>query len=235
MADVLQRADDPRVAPRGILLGHPHHQAPDFREHASTARRGLRVRPFPGNELPVPAQERISGDDRGDLTQPPTAQAVRPHGKPASIVIGQLQASASELPTQDTVLFNEIAEYVSLLAVQPPDEDGEQQLQRRGINHGGNLYHGPGFHAPSRPSIQPWDTTRLRRNRVADEFLPCRACSRAASVASVLTFETFWCLDRESTRTKLNDRVGLCIGLRFLCITRVVSLIASSQGRAERI
>ena len=41
----------------------------------------------------MPAQERIGGDDRGDLAQPPTAQAVRPSRKPAPVVIGQLQAS----------------------------------------------------------------------------------------------------------------------------------------------
>jgi hypothetical protein len=87
------------------------------------------------------------GDDRGDLAQPPTAQAVRPSSKPAPVVIGQLQASALELPAQDTVLLNEIVEYGSVLAVQPAGEDGEQQLERRSVNHGGNLYHGPGFHA----------------------------------------------------------------------------------------
>ena len=159
MADVPQCAEDPRVAPRGTLLGHPHHQALDLREHASRARRWLRVRPFPRDELPAPAQERIWRDDRGDLTQPPTTQAIRTHGKPAPVVIGQRQASAPQLPTQDTVLFNEMAEYVSVLAVQPPGEDGEQQLKRRGVHHAGNLYHGPGFHAPSCPSIQPRDIT----------------------------------------------------------------------------
>jgi hypothetical protein len=49
-------------------------QAPDLREHASTARRSPRVRPFPRDELPVPAQQRIWSDDRGDLAQPATAQ-----------------------------------------------------------------------------------------------------------------------------------------------------------------
>jgi hypothetical protein len=67
--------------------------------------------------------------------------------KPAPVVFGQLQASALELPAQDTVLLNEIVEYGSVLAVQPAGEDGEQQLERRSVNHGGNLYHGPGFHA----------------------------------------------------------------------------------------
>ena len=109
------------------------------------ARRLPRVRPLPRDEPPVPAQERIGGNDRGDLAQPPTAQAVRP-------------------AAQDTILLNEIAGYFSLPAVQPPGEEGEQQLERRGVNHGGNLYHGPGSHVPFRPSIQPWDITGTRRD-----------------------------------------------------------------------
>ena len=52
------------------------------------------------------------------------AQAVRAHGQPASVVIGQLQALAPQLPAQDTILLNKIAEYVSLLAVQPPGKNG---------------------------------------------------------------------------------------------------------------
>jgi len=88
----------------------------------------------------------------------------RTHGKLAPVVIGQRQASAPQLPTQDAVLFKEVAEYVSLLAVQPPGEDGEQQLKHRGVHHGGHLYHGLGFHALSRPSIQPRDITASFRS-----------------------------------------------------------------------
>src|SRR5207244_10809720 len=67
-SDILQRAKDPRVAPRGILLGHAHHQTPDLREHARTTAPSLRVRPFPRDELPMPAANRVGRDDRGDVT-----------------------------------------------------------------------------------------------------------------------------------------------------------------------
>ena len=68
----------------------------------------------------MPAQKRVGRDDGGDLAQAATAQAVRPHGQPAPVVIGQRQASTPQLPAQHTILFDEIAEYFSLLAVQPP-------------------------------------------------------------------------------------------------------------------
>jgi len=64
------------------------------------------------------------------ISQPLTAQTVRPHGQPSPVIIGQLQSSAPQLPAQDAILCNEIAEYFSLLAVQPPGEGGEQQLER---------------------------------------------------------------------------------------------------------
>jgi hypothetical protein len=91
VSEVLQRPLNPRIAPRRIPRRHAHDQLADLRERASTARRWVRVRPLPRNELPVPAQQRIGGDDRSDLAQPPTAQPVRPNSEPPPVVIGQAQ------------------------------------------------------------------------------------------------------------------------------------------------
>jgi hypothetical protein len=62
MANVLHGAWDPRVAPRGILLRHAPDETADLREDAATARPN-RVRPLPGNELTVPAEQRVGCDD----------------------------------------------------------------------------------------------------------------------------------------------------------------------------
>src|SRR5262245_47618750 len=51
------------------------------------------------------------------------------------VVIAQPQAPTPQLPVQDTILFNEVAESFALLVVQPSRESGEQQLERRGIQH----------------------------------------------------------------------------------------------------
>jgi hypothetical protein len=90
--EVCQRALNPRIAPRRVLRHHAHDQPADLPEHASTARRRLRVCPLPRDQVPVPTQQRIGGDDRGDLAQPPTPQPVRPNGEPPPVVIGQVQA-----------------------------------------------------------------------------------------------------------------------------------------------
>ena len=72
MSDILQRALDPRVAPRRIFLRHPYEEPVDLGEDAAPSW-PRRVRPFPRDELPMPAQNRIGRDDRRDLSEAPTA------------------------------------------------------------------------------------------------------------------------------------------------------------------
>ena len=68
MPDVLQRPLDPRVTPRRVLLRHPDDELADLREDAATSRtRG--VCPFPCDEQPMPAQNRVGRDDRRNLTR----------------------------------------------------------------------------------------------------------------------------------------------------------------------
>ena len=104
MPDVLQRALDPRVAPRRILRRHPHHEVPDFGEHtAMTTPSG--VCPLPGDELTVPPQQRIRRHDRGDSTQRLTAHSEGAYGEPSPVFIGQAQATPSQLPPEQTVFL----------------------------------------------------------------------------------------------------------------------------------
>src|SRR5882762_725237 len=91
MPKLLKGTLNPCVSPRRILLGHLDDQATDLGEHDAAAGLTARVGPLPRNQLAVPAQQRVRGDDRGDLAQPLTAYAVRPYSKPAPVLIGQLQ------------------------------------------------------------------------------------------------------------------------------------------------
>jgi hypothetical protein len=88
MADILQRADDPGVAPRGILLGHPHHQALDLQEHTRTTAAPFRVRPLAGDELPVPPKYRVGRDDRRDRGEATTAQPLSVPRQPPAFFNG---------------------------------------------------------------------------------------------------------------------------------------------------
>jgi hypothetical protein len=73
MADVLERALDPRVAPRRILHRHPHNKLTNFdQDTASSGFPG--VRPLPGDQLAMPPQQRVRCRDRRDRPQGRTAE-----------------------------------------------------------------------------------------------------------------------------------------------------------------
>ena len=105
MPDVLQCPAHARVAPGGILLGHPHDQAPNLHEDARTTAAPLRVRPLAGDELPMPAENRVGRDDRGDVTKAPTPQAVAVPGQSPAFLVAQAKPAVDVRP-QDAVLFN---------------------------------------------------------------------------------------------------------------------------------
>src|SRR5258706_7186442 len=108
MADILQRTLDPRVAPGRILFRHPHDEPLDFGEYAATAGPTRGTRPLPRDEFPMPAQNRVGGDDRGDLPQPMTAQPMSVLGQSTTLLVGQPDPAATELRAEDTVLFEQI-------------------------------------------------------------------------------------------------------------------------------
>jgi thiol-disulfide isomerase/thioredoxin len=87
MIQVLQRTLDARVAPAGIVPCHPDHQATDLHVHTGPTRLPLRVRPLPCNQLSVPSENRIRGDDRRDLRENPTPKPLSENSQPAPFVV----------------------------------------------------------------------------------------------------------------------------------------------------
>ena len=75
VAEVRQRPPNPRVAPLRILDGHPDHEHGDSssRRRPPSPAAGAAV-VFPGDQSPVPAQDRVQGDDTRDLRQDPAAE-----------------------------------------------------------------------------------------------------------------------------------------------------------------
>ena len=91
MTQILQRALDARVAPARILGRHPHDQAANLREHVGPSGAALRVRPFPRDELPVPAENRVGRDNRRNLRQKPTTERRAEGGQAPPFVVGEPQ------------------------------------------------------------------------------------------------------------------------------------------------
>jgi hypothetical protein len=58
------QVDDEHRAPRRILLRHADDQSPDVERHAAPAGPST-VRPFPGDQLTMPAQQGVGRRDRG--------------------------------------------------------------------------------------------------------------------------------------------------------------------------
>jgi hypothetical protein len=53
----------------------------------------------------MPPQNGVGGDDRGDLTQQPTAESVRAPRQPASVLISQPETSSAQLRSEDRAFF----------------------------------------------------------------------------------------------------------------------------------
>jgi hypothetical protein len=92
--DVLQGTDNPRITPRGIVLGHPHDQAPDLREGAWTPTAPLRACPFVRDQSPMPAQNRVGRHDRGNVVKAATTQPMSEPRQPMAFFVGQADPAA---------------------------------------------------------------------------------------------------------------------------------------------
>jgi len=77
--------------------------------------------PFLGDELPVPAQDGVGSDERGNFRE----------GTSAALIIGQPESSATALLFQDSILLAEILYDCVLLAGDPAGHGGDENLPRR--------------------------------------------------------------------------------------------------------
>ena len=155
MPEVLQRALDPGVAPPWILLGHPDDEPLNLREHAAPARPSG-VRPFPSDELPMPPENRIGRDDRGDLTELTTAHSVSVYGQSTAFLIGQADP-VTEVRPENPVLFDQIGHRLPS-PVGPPAGHGHHDQSKRGdIHNRGSLHDRRHITPHVRPSAERWD------------------------------------------------------------------------------
>src|SRR4030095_10749768 len=90
VAEVLQSATNPRVAPGRILARHAHDQRRDVRLGIRTTRAPrLRTVVLRGDQQAVPAQDRIGRDDAGDVGEAPLAEGLPFDGQTASLGVGE--------------------------------------------------------------------------------------------------------------------------------------------------
>ena len=135
VAEVGERAADPRVAPHRMLTRHP----PDEFGH-----RPGRHRPSPtsaspaivllGDQAPVPAENRVRRDDACPLTHDPPAEFLASHCASTALGVGQAKRSRTKVLPEDAMLFPERVDAIFLVAIHPASQGQHEEVQS--VGHG---------------------------------------------------------------------------------------------------
>ena len=132
VAEVRERAADPRVAPPRIVDCHPDHELGDVLSgHWSTSTSAGAAIVFLGDQSPVPTQDRIRGDDARDLRQDPPAEFVTAHSESTTLGVRQAKRPRAQVFSEDPILLPEIVDQIVLVTVHPASEREDEELQRR--------------------------------------------------------------------------------------------------------
>ena len=139
VAEVGERAADPRVAPRRILPRHPYDEF---------GHRPGRHRPSPtpagtaivllGDQPPVPAENRVGRDDACHLTQDPPAEFLASHRESPALGVGQAKRSRTKMLPEDAILLPEIVDAIFLVASYPASQGQHEEVQS--VGHGRRLH-----------------------------------------------------------------------------------------------
>ena len=118
--EVLQRAADTCVAPRRVLVRQACDERREIRRCARATRAAhLRAVVLLGDQQTIPAQDRIGGDDAGDVGEAPSAEDVAFHGQAASLVVGEANPLGTVRRAENPVLLAKVVNDGLLLSIDP--------------------------------------------------------------------------------------------------------------------
>ena len=133
VTEVGQRTLDPRVAPLRILARHPHHEVSDLSERHRAASPSSRTAVvLLGDQPPVPAEDRVRGDDTGHLHQCAPAKLLAAHRESTALGVCEPKRSGTKLLAEDAILLSEIVDQIFLVAIHPASNGEYEELQRMG-------------------------------------------------------------------------------------------------------
>jgi hypothetical protein len=95
-----------RVALPRMLRGHPDDQRGEVLPDSWATRPLWLERPLPGDQLPVPSQDRVGHHDGRDLPQDPSTESATLRREASALVVGQPEAAPLDLRLGDTVLLH---------------------------------------------------------------------------------------------------------------------------------
>ena len=139
VAEVGERAADPRVAPRRILTRHPYdefgHRPGCHRPSPTPAGTAIVLL---GDQTPVPAENRVRRDEACHLTQDPPAECLAAHCESPALGVGQTKRSRTKMLPEDTILLPEIVDAIFLVASHPASQGQHEEMQS--VGHGRRLH-----------------------------------------------------------------------------------------------
>ena len=117
-----------------MLDRHPHHEVGHlaWRDRPASTSVGAAV-VFPGNQPPVPAENRVRREDAGDLRQHPPAEFLASHRESTALGVGQAKWTWATLLPEDPMLLPERIDHVFLVAVHPAS--GREYEEAQSVGH----------------------------------------------------------------------------------------------------
>ena len=120
--------------PPWIRDRHPHHEVGHlaWRYRPASTSAGVAV-VLPGNQPPVPAENRVRRDDAGDLRQNPPAECLASHRESTALGVVQAKWTWAKVLPEDPILLPEIIDHVFLVAVHPAS--GREYEDAQSVGH----------------------------------------------------------------------------------------------------
>src|SRR5215472_2291505 len=82
-----------------------------------------------GDQLPVPSQQGLRGDDAGDLGKSFSSQRFGLHGQSPALIVIEAHSPAAELLAKHPILLSEIFNDLQLAVVHPPGNGDQQESE----------------------------------------------------------------------------------------------------------
>jgi hypothetical protein len=124
VTDVAKRAADAGVAPGWIRFRHREDKLADSLGGAGTTRTApLAAVILLGNQLSIPAKDRVRGDNAAKLAQRRSPDCLPLLGQATPLTGCEANPLPVELLPEDSVLLSQVLDDVALVAVRPACED----------------------------------------------------------------------------------------------------------------
>ena len=89
------------------------------------------VGPLPRNQVAMPSNNRVRRDERRHLSEDSASEPLPEHRETQPLPIVQVQTASRQLGFQHPILFPKKHDHIALLALEPSQQSGEEQLERK--------------------------------------------------------------------------------------------------------